>query len=336
MPLKIAINGFGRIGRQFFRIACNDPNLDIVAINDLGDSDNLAYLLRYDSVYGRFEETVSVKDEFLVSGRQRARLLSQKDPALLPWEDLDIDVAVECTGFFTDRAGAQKHLTAGAKKVLISAPAKEPDLTVILGVNHEQYDSKNHHIISNASCTTNCAAPVIKILKDAFGVDFVWLSTAHAYTATQSLVDAPADRKDMRRGRSGAVNIVPSATGAAKAVVEVIPELKGKLDGIALRVPVACGSLVDLVVQVAHDVTVEEVNSAFGQAGAGSLKGILQLSNEPLVSTDVIKTSYSAIVDGQFTKVLGGKLVKVLAWYDNEWGYSCRLVDVCKMLNNIG
>lgn len=332
MSLKIAINGFGRIGRQFFRIAASDSLLDIVAINDLGDPENMSYLLKYDSVYGTFDQEVFVKDGFLNGGRQKTQLLSQKDPEQLPWRDLGVDVVIESTGFFTNREGASKHLSAGAKKVLISAPAKEPDLTMVLGVNQEQYDPEKHHIVSNASCTTNCAAPVIKVVNDAFGIKKAWLSTAHAFTSTQALVDAPADKKDMRRGRSAPVNIVPSTTGAAKAVVEVIPELKGKLDGIALRVPVVCGSIVDLVAQVSQEVTAEEIVSAFQKAADGRLQGILSVNDEGLVSTDIIKTSYSAIVDAPFVRVLDGDLVKILAWYDNEWGYSCRLVDVCKML----
>ncbi len=318
---KIAINGFGRIGRQFYRIAAEDPALEMVAINDLGDRENLAYLLKYDSVYPPYTKGFSPQVKFL----------SEKEPAKLPWKDLGIDIVVEATGVFTDREGASAHLTAGAKKVLITAPAKDPDITVVLGVNHEAYDSAKHQLISMGSCTTNCAAPVAKVLHDNFKILKAQLTTVHAYTATQSLVDGPA-KKDVRRGRAAAVNIVPSTTGAAQSVVEVLPDLEGKLDGLALRVPVVCGSITDLVAEVEKSVTVEEVNAAFTKEAAGRLKGILGVNSEGLVSSDVIGTTFSAIVDLPLTRVIGGNLVKVLAWYDNEWAYAQRLVDLAKIL----
>lgn len=322
MPARrVAINGFGRIGRQFYRIAADDPTLEIVAINDLGDKENLSYLLKYDSVYPLYTKGFSPKVKFF----------SEKEPAKLPWEDLGIDVVVEATGVFTDREGASQHLAAGAKKVLITAPAKNPDITIVLGVNHEIYDPAKHQIISMGSCTTNCAAPVAKVLHDNFKILKAQLTTVHAYTATQSLVDGPA-KKDARRGRAAAINIVPSTTGAAQSVVEVIPDLKGKLDGLALRVPVICGSITDLVAEVGKAVTVEEVNIAFTKEAGGRLKGILAVSSEGLVSSDIVGTAYSAIVDLPLTRVIGGNLVKILAWYDNEWAYAQRLVDVTKIL----
>lgn len=318
---RIAINGFGRIGRQFYRIAAGDPALEIVAINDLGDKDNLLYLLKYDSVYPLFDKKVPATVNFL----------GEKEPEKLPWKDLGVDLVVEATGFFTDREGVAKHLAAGAKKVLITAPAKDPDVTLVLGVNHESYDSSKHHLISMGSCTTNCAAPIAKVLNDNFKIEKAFLTTAHAYTATQSLVDGPA-RKDVRRGRAAGQNIVPSTTGAAQSVVEVIPELKGKLDGLALRVPVICGSITDFVAEVGKKTTVEEVNAVFQKEASGRLKGILGVNDEGLVSSDVVGTTYSAIVDLPLTRVIGGNLVKILAWYDNEWAYSQRLVDLAKIL----
>lgn len=318
---RVAINGFGRIGRQFYRVAAEDPALEIVAINDLGDRENLAYLLKYDSVYPLYAKGFSPQVKFF----------SEKEPAKLPWRDLDIEVVVEATGVFTDREGSSAHLTAGAKKVLITAPAKNPDITIVLGVNHGAYDPANHALISMGSCTTNCAAPVAKVLHDNFKIVKAQLTTVHAYTATQSLVDGPA-KKDVRRGRAAAVNIVPSTTGAAQSVVEVLPDLEGKLDGLALRVPVVCGSITDFVAEVEKETTVEEVNAVFTKEAGGKLKGILGVNEEGLVSSDVIGTTYSAIVDLPLTRVIGKNLVKVLAWYDNEWAYAQRLVDLAKML----
>jgi len=318
--MKIAINGFGRIGRQFFRIATGNPEIEIVAINDLMDKATLEYLLKYDTVYREFKKPYTLP-----------ALFAEKDPLKLPWHDLKVDVVVECTGMFTKREQAQTHLGAGATKVLISAPAHDPDLTLVLGVNQDKYQKDKHHIVSNASCTTNCACPVLKVLNDNFGINKAFLSTAHAYTATQKLVDGP-DAKDLRRGRSAAANIVPSTTGAANAITEVIPELLGKIDGMAFRIPVIDASVVDLAVLLNKDVTVEDVNNAFIRSSEGELKTILGATDVPLVSSDYIGDPRSAIVDLPLTKVLGGNFVKVVAWYDNEWGYSNRLVDVCRIL----
>lgn len=326
---KFAINGFGRIGRQVFQIALQQK-LDIAAINDLTDTKTLAYLLKYDSVYGRYPGKVSFDKNHIIVDDKKIRVFAETDPSKLPWKKLNIDVVAECTGFFTDRKGAMKHIKAGAKKVLISAPAKEPDVTVVLGVNFEMYDKKKHRIISNASCTTNCIAPMIKVLHNKFGIISGFMTTIHAYTATQRLVDAP-DPKDLRRGRAAAANIVPSTTGATKAVVEAIPELKDKLNGMALRVPVLCGSICQFSAVLKKNVTAEEVNSAF-QNAAHRMKGILEYSEEDLVSTDIIKNPHSCILDAKSTQVLGGNLVNICGWYDNEWGYSARMVDVMKKL----
>ncbi|PIS21407.1 type I glyceraldehyde-3-phosphate dehydrogenase [candidate division WWE3 bacterium CG_4_10_14_0_2_um_filter_42_7] len=320
MPIRVAINGFGRIGRQFYRIAAEDPMLEIVSINDLGDKENLEYLLKYDSVYPKFDKSIPHSVKFF----------SEKEPEAIPYKDLGVDIVLESTGFFTERNEATKHLLAGAKRVLISAPAKEPDVTLVLGVNHDEYSPEIHKIISMGSCTTNCAAPVAKVLNDHFGIKNALLTTVHAYTSNQNLVDGPA-RKDARRGRAAAQSIVPSTTGAAKSVVEVIPELKGKLDGIALRVPVIAGSITDFVAVVKKEVTVESVNEAFEKEAKGKLKGILEINAEGLVSSDIIGTTFSAIVDTPLTKV-SRNMVKVFAWYDNEWAYSQRLVDLVKLL----
>jgi len=333
MPLRVAINGFGRIGRQVFRIVDDDPEVQVVAINDLGDPENLLYLLHHDSVYGPFGKEARLEDGYLVSSQGRSQLFSQKDPAQLPWSDLDVDVVIEATGFFTNREGASLHLEAGAKKVLISAPAKDPDLTIVLGVNEDQYDPAQHRLISNASCTTNCAAPVIKVIHEYFSIEKAWFTTVHSYTSTQNLVDGP-HKKDFRRGRAAAHNIVPTTTGAAKAVVETLPELEGRLDGVAVRVPTICGSLVDLVAQVSRNTDAQEVLSVFNKAAEGKLKGILSVSDEALVSSDVVGTTYSAIIDASFVRVLDHRLIKVLAWYDNEWAYSRRLTDVCKLVGS--
>ena len=326
---KFAINGFGRIGRQVFEIGLKNK-LNIVAINDLTDTKTLAYLLTHDSVYGKFPGKVSYDKDHIIVDNKKIRVYAEKDPVKLPWKKLDVDVVAECTGFFTDRAGAMKHIKAGAKKVLISAPAKKPDLTVVLGVNFDMYDKKKHKIVSNASCTTNCIAPIVKVLNDAFGIVNGFMTTVHAYTATQKLVDAP-DKKDVRRGRAAAVNIVPTTTGAAKAVVETIPELKDKLNGMAIRVPVVCGSICQFSAVLKKTVTPEEVNKAFKKA-AQKLKGIIEYSEEPLVSSDIIQNNNSCIFDSLSTQVIKGNLVNVCGWYDNEWGYSARMVDVMKKL----
>ena len=318
--MRVAINGFGRIGRQFFRIANGDPEIEIVAINDLMDKATMEYLLKYDTVYREYKEAFKLPT-----------LFAEKDPLKLPWNDLKVDVVIEATGFFTKREGAGMHLAAGSHKVLITAPAKDPDLTLVLGVNHDKYLKDKHHIISNASCTTNCACPVLKVLQDNFGISKAFLSTNHAYTATQKLVDGP-DPKDWRRGRSAGCNIVPSTTGAAKAVVEAMPELAGRIDGLAFRVPVVDASVTDISALLDENVTVKEINDAFVRESEGRLKNILGVEETPLVSSDYIGDPRSAIVDLPLTKVVGGNLVKVVAWYDNEWGYSCRLVDVCKIL----
>ncbi len=326
---NFAINGFGRIGRQVFEIAIKQK-LNIVAINDLTDTKTLAHLLKYDSVYGRYPGEVSYDKDHVILDGKKIKVYAEQDPAKLPWKKLNVDVVAECTGFFTDRQGAMKHIKAGAKKVLISAPAKEPDVTVVLGVNFEMYDKKNHKIISNASCTTNCIAPIVKILNDSFGIVNGFMTTVHAYTVTQKLVDGPV-AKDVRRGRAAAVNIVPTTTGATKAVIETIPELKDKLNGMAIRVPVVCGSICQFSAVLKKTVTPEEVNAAFKKA-AQKLKDIIEYSEEPLVSTDIIQNSNSCIFDSLSTQVIGKNLVNVCGWYDNEWGYSARMVDVMKKL----
>jgi glyceraldehyde 3-phosphate dehydrogenase len=326
---RFAINGFGRIGRQVFEIAIQQK-LNIVAINDLTDTKTLAHLLKYDSVYGRFSGKIGYDKDHLIINNKKIKVYAEKDPAKLPWKKLNIDVVAECTGAFTDREGAGKHLKAGAKKVLISAPAKQPDVTVVLGVNFDRYDRKKHRIISNASCTTNCIAPIVKVLNDAFGIESGFMTTVHAYTASQKLVDGP-HKKDIRRGRAAAVNIVPTTTGATKAVTETIPELNNKLDGMAIRVPVACGSICQFSAVLKKNITTEQVNSAFKKA-AQKMKGILEYSEEPLVSTDIIQNPNSCIFDSLSTQAVGKNQVNVCGWYDNEWGYSARMVDVMKKL----
>lgn len=328
MSIKVGINGFGRIGRNFFRAAMGDSEIEIVAVNDLTTAKTLAHLLKYDSVHGPLKEKVEANGENLIVGTKRCSVLSQKDPAMLPWGDLGVEVVIESTGFFTDRESASKHLQAGAKKVIISAPAKEPDITVVLGVNEDQYSKAQHHIISNASCTTNCLAPVAKVLLENFGITKGFMTTCHAYTNDQRILDL--FHKDLRRARAAAISIIPTSTGAAKAIGLVIPELKGKMDGVALRVPIFDGSVVDLVVEVEREVSVEKVNEVMESAAdSGRMKGILQYTEDPIVSIDVVGNSYSAVFDALSTMVIGN-MVKVLAWYDNEWGYSCRLVDLVK------
>jgi glyceraldehyde 3-phosphate dehydrogenase len=335
MSLKVAINGFGRIGRAVFRIIATRPESDIevVAINDLADDDVLAYLLEYDTVMGPFDQEVIVSDGTMKVGPHQIRMLRETDPAMLPWEELGVDVVIESTGVFRDRASLHKHLEAGAKRVVLTVPSKDPiDETVVLGVNDDQLDVSDV-IVSNASCTTNCLAPVAKVLNDEFGIRKGVMTTVHAYTNDQRLADVP--HKDLRRSRAATENIIPTTTGAAKAVGEVLPELKGKLDGMAMRVPVPDGSTVDLVVELAKDVTADEVNAAIKRAAEGTMAGILQYSEDPIVSTDIIGNPHSSIFDSAGTQVLGGNLVKVLSWYDNEWGYSNRVVDLVERLGEV-
>jgi glyceraldehyde 3-phosphate dehydrogenase len=331
MPVRVGINGFGRIGRNVFRAAHeSDADIEIVAVNDITDAPTLAHLLKYDSVYGPFAGTVEVREGALVVDGREVRVLAERDPAQLPWGDIGVDVVIESTGFFTKRDDAAKHLTAGAQKVIISAPATGPDVTVALGVNFDEvYDAENHHVISNASCTTNCLAPVAKVLHDTVGIERGLMTTIHAYTADQRLQDAP--HSDLRRARAAAVNLVPASTGAAKAIGLVIPELQGKLHGFAVRAPVPTGSVVDLTAQVARETTIEELNEAFKtRADTGALTGILSYTEDPIVSSDIVKSSFSSILDAQLTAVMDGTLVKVVAWYDNEWGYSNRCVELAQ------
>jgi glyceraldehyde 3-phosphate dehydrogenase len=331
MAIKVGINGFGRIGRLLYRAALEKKaKIDFVAVNDLTDAKTMAHLLKYDSVHGRLPfEVKAEKDAMIVDGK-RLPVLAQSDPAKLPWKDLDVYLAVESTGRFTDRDGASKHLQAGAKKVLISAPAKGPDITIVLGVNDDKYDPKNHNILSNASCTTNCVAPVAKVLNDNFGLKTGLMTTAHAYTNDQRIVDFV--HSDLRRARAAALSIIPTTTGAAVAATLVLPELKGRMDGIALRVPVPNVSIVDLTAVLEKNATKEEINAAFEKAAKGELKGILEYTTDPIVSIDVNHSTYSGVVDGLSTMVVGGNLVKVLAWYDNEWGFSCRMVELIELV----
>ncbi len=326
MAVKVGINGFGRIGRNFLRTCDKTKGIDIVAINDLTDSKTLGHLLKYDSVHGIFDADVKATDNSIIVGGKEIKILAKTDPGTLPWKELGADVVLEATGRFTDRAGATKHLEAGAKWVIISAPAKEPDVTVCMGVNEETLDPKKHRIISNASCTTNCLAPVAKVLNDRFGIVKGLMTTIHSYTNDQRILDLP--HKDLRRARAAAVNMIPTTTGAAKAVGLVLPELKGKLDGMAIRVPTPNVSVVDLVAELAKDATAEEVNSALKKAAEGAMKGILEYSDEPLVSSDLNGNDHSSIVDSFLTKVIEGRMVKVISWYDNEWGYSSRIRDL--------
>ena len=330
MAIKIGINGFGRIGRNFFRAVHGDSDIEIVAINDITSAQTLAHLLKYDSVLGRFGEDVQVEDDAITVNGRRVAVSAEKDPANLPWKKYGVDVAIESTGLFVDRDSAGKHLSAGAKKVIISAPAKKPDLTVVVGVNDDAYNAENHHIISNASCTTNCLAPVAKVILKAFGIKRGVMTTIHSYTNDQRTLDLP--HKDLRRARAAALSMIPTTTGAAKAVSLVIPELEGKMDGMAVRVPTPDVSLVDVVFEVEKSTTKEEVNEALTKAANGELKGVLDVSNEPLVSADYIKNPYSSVVDALSTTVIGGTLVKVLSWYDNEWGFSNRVIDLVKII----
>ena len=331
MPVRVGINGFGRIGRNVFRAAHESgADVEIVAVNDITDNETLAHLLKYDSVYGVFPGTVEATGESLRIDGREVRALEERDPAALPWGDLGVDVVIESTGLFTKRADAAKHLEAGAAKVIISAPATEPDATVVLGVNFDDaYDADNHTVISNASCTTNCLAPVAKVLHDGIGIERGLMTTIHAYTADQRLQDAP--HKDLRRARAAALNLVPASTGAAKAIGLVIPELNGKLHGFAVRAPVPTGSVVDLTFQAARETTPEEINELVrGKADSGALEGILAYTEDPIVSSDIVKNPYSSIFDSQLTAVLEGTLVKVVSWYDNEWGYSNRCVEMAQ------
>ena len=327
-----AINGFGRIGRMVLR-SMNDEELrKVVAINDLTDNKTLAHLLKYDSSQGQFSREVSYDDEFIIVDGHKIHATAERDPAALPWGEWNADVILESTGFFASREGATKHITAGAKKVLISAPASDPDLTMCLGINDNEYDAANHHIVSNASCTTNCLAPLVKILNDKWGLKRGFMSTIHSYTGDQRLLDTP--HGDLRRARSAAINIIPASTGAARAIGEVIPELKGKLNGGAFRVPTPTGSLTDLVAELGSDVTAEEVNAAFKEAAESSLAGILKYSEDPLVLQDIVGDPHSSIYDSELTTVIEGNLVKVCSWYDNEWGYSNRAGEAMKMLGD--
>ena len=330
MATRIGINGFGRIGRNFFRAAVGDSALDIVAVNDITDAKTLGHLLKYDSVHGAFRGTVEAKDQSLVVNGKEIKVLASKDPAALPWKDLAAEIVVESTGRFTDRPSAAKHLEAGAKKVVISAPAKDEDITIVLGVNEGRYDPTKHHVISNASCTTNCLAPVAKVLLQNFGIKHGLMTTIHSYTNDQQILDLP--HKDLRRARAAAMSMIPTSTGAAKAVGLVLPELKGKMHGLAIRVPTPNVSLVDLVAEMEKPVTAEAVNSALRKAAEGELKGILGYTDEPLVSIDFNGNPLSSIVDGASTSVVDGILLKVLSWYDNEWGYSCRVRDLIKYI----
>jgi glyceraldehyde 3-phosphate dehydrogenase len=329
--MRIAINGFGRIGRVFYRASLARPRkFECVAVNDLADAKTLAHLLKYDSVFRKIDVEVKVEEGAIVVGQEKLKLLSEKDPSKLPWKDLGVDLVVESTGVFTDREGASKHIEAGAKKVLITAPAKNPDITVVPGVNDKDYDNEKHNILSLGSCTTNCLAPLVSVLDEKFGIEKGLMTTTHAYTNDQRILDFV--HKDLRRARAAAMSIIPTTTGAAKALGEVIPKAKGRMHGIALRVPVPDVSVVDFVGLLTKQTTAEEVNLAFKEAEAGRLKGILKCSDEPLVSIDFIGDPHSSIVDTDLTTVIGGNLVKVVSWYDNEWGYSSRLVD---MINKI-
>lgn len=332
MTIRVGINGFGRIGRNFFRAALEqDAELDIVAVNDLTSPETLAHLLKYDSVTGRIGADVAVSDGNLVVGGKTIKVLAERDPSNLPWGDLGVDVVIESTGFFTKAEDAKKHLDAGARKVLISAPGKGADRTIVMGVNDGEYNGETDNIISNASCTTNCLGPLAKVIHEAFGIERGLMTTVHAYTADQNLQDGP--HKDLRRARAAALNIVPTSTGAAKAIGLVLPELDGKLDGFALRVPVPTGSVTDLTVTLSREASVEEINDAYKAASDGALKGILRYTDEPIVSSDIVTDPASCIFDSGLTRVMGNE-VKVVGWYDNEWGYSNRLVDLTKLIGS--
>jgi glyceraldehyde 3-phosphate dehydrogenase len=330
MPLKVAINGFGRIGRLVFRSAMGRPDYEFVAVNDITDAETLAHLLKYDSVHGKLDAPVEAAGKSIIVDGAEVAVFSEADPSRLPWKELGVDVVIEATGKFRKREQAGKHLEAGARKVLISAPSPDADITIVMGVNHQDYDRERHSVVSTASCTTNCLVPVVKVLQDNFGIRRGLMTTIHAYTNDQRILDLP--HKDLRRARAAAVNIIPTTTGAAKATALAMPEMKGKLNGIAVRVPVSDGSLVDLVVEVEREATVETVQGAFREAAADRLKGILQYTEAPIVSADIVGNPHSSIVDGTMTDVIEGTMLKVLAWYDNESGYANRMVDVLGLL----
>jgi glyceraldehyde 3-phosphate dehydrogenase len=332
MAVKVGVNGFGRIGRNFFRaVKQRGADIDFVAVNDITDPGTLAHLLKYDSVLGRYPGEVKAGADGIEVDGDTLRVTAERDPAALPWKELGAEIVIESTGLFTERESAQKHLEAGAQKVVISAPAKDEDITIVMGVNSDQYDTNEHHVISNASCTTNCVVPLASVLDEAFGLDRALMTTCHAYTNDQNLLDLP--HKDLRRGRAAAINIVPSSTGAAKATSLAIPKLKGKMDGMALRVPIPDGSVTDLVCILDRDVTVEEINAAYKEAAEGRLKGILKYTEDPIVSSDIVGDAHSCVFDSQLTMALGN-MVKVIGWYDNEWGYSNRLVDLVALIGS--
>ncbi len=330
MAIKVGINGFGRIGRNIFRAAMDDSDINFVAVNDITDAETLAHLLKYDSALGNLDADVSAKKDSIVVNGKEVKVLSEKDPGNLPWKKLGVEIVVESTGLFRDKESASKHITAGAKKVIISAPAKDEDITIVLGVNEDKYDKDKHHIISNASCTTNCLAPVAKVLLENFGIKHGFMTTIHSYTSDQRLLDAP--HKDLRRARAAALSMIPTTTGAAVATGLVLPELVGKMDGLAIRVPTPNVSVVDLVADLEKDASVEDVNSAMKEASEGSLKGILEYMDAPLVSIDFNGNPHSSIFDAPSTMALEGGFIKVLSWYDNEWGYSNRVADLIKYI----
>lgn len=332
MSFKIGINGFGRIGRNFFRASYQDPDIDIVAVNDITDSKTLAHLLKYDSVLGILEANIKSSEDAIIVNDKKTKVLCEKDVDNLPWKELGASIVIESTGIFRKKQDAIKHIEkGGAEKVIISAPAPDPDVAIVLGVNEEIYDPEKHHVISMASCTTNCLAPVVKVLHQEFGIEKAFMTTIHAYTSDQKLLDAP--HKDLRRARAAAVSQIPTTTGAAKAVGLVIPELEGKIDGIAIRVPTCNVSVVDLVALLKKNVSADEVNESFKKASEGKLNGILDYTEEPLVSVDFMANPHSGIVDGLFTRITDENLVKILAWYDNEWGFSCRMIDLIKYIS---
>jgi glyceraldehyde 3-phosphate dehydrogenase len=330
MGVRIGINGFGRIGRLVLRAGCDDKGLEFVAINDITDAKTLAHLYKYDSIHGRFKgEIVEGNNSIKVKGKD-IKIFAERDPAALPWNDLGVDIVVESTGLFRSREQASKHIEAGAKKVLISAPAKGHDGTFVLGVNADQFDKERHHIVSIGSCTTNCLAPIVKVLHDAFEIKTGFMTTIHAYTNDQRILDQP--HKDLRRARAAAMSMIPTTTGAAKAISEAIPEVKGRLDGVAIRVPTPVGSIIDLVANLKAEVSVESVNAAMKKAADGPMKGVLQYTDEPIVSADIIGNPHSSIYDALSTMVMGKNMVKVFSWYDNEWGFSCRMIDMLKLM----
>ena len=333
MTIKLGINGFGRIGRNVYRVAFGDPDIEVVAVNDLTDAKTLAHLLKYDSVHGKFEHSVEVAEEGIVVDGKLVKVLAQRDPADLPWGELGVELVVESTGFFTDATKAHAHIDAGAKRVIISAPAKNEDLTIVMGVNDDAYDPEKHFIVSNASCTTNCLAPFAKVLRDSFGLKQGFMNTIHSYTNDQIILDSP--HKDLRRARAAALSIIPTSTGAAKAIGLVLPDMKGKLDGMSMRVPTPDGSVVDLVAELETPATKEEINAAMKAAAEGPMKGFLEYCEDPIVSIDIVDNPASSIYDSLQTMVMGGgpgTFVKCVSWYDNEWGYSNRVIDLAKLM----